>query len=449
MRKKAILAFVLAAVLLLSSCALVEKDLAVDNATVIIQLGDETISKIQVNNALETELYYQAQYYSMLYGTSIDTTDPEIRANLLDSTLDNLAQQLVLRQKARELGFETFTADEDTAIRETAQSNMDSDKEAVKAEFFADTALEGEALEAGISQKMTELGLIFDQYYESAKAEAAQKKLRDSVIASVTVTDEEIQTEYDSRVAEGKTSYESNLSAYGSSVNSNRDVFYTPAGYRYVKHILRKFSNENTTALTDLQTKIGGKTNEIASIDTSISGLPEGTAQDDPERVKLTADKAALEKEKVDLQVQYDKTLEDAYIALQPTVDEVLTKLSAGEDFDALMETYGEDPGMKNSPQKENGYAVCQDFADFDPAFTGAAMALAAVGDVSPAVRGQSGIHILKYVSDIAEGPVALDAVKETVSAEILSTKQNDAYSAQVTAWVEQSGVKIFKDRMN
>ena len=449
MRKKAILAFVLAAVLLLSSCALVEKDLAVDNATVIIQLGDETISKIQVNNALETELYYQAQYYSMLYGTSIDTTDPEIRANLLDSTLDNLAQQLVLRQKARELGFETFTAEEDTAIRETAQSNMDSDKEAVKAEFFADTALEGETLEAGISQKKTELGLLFDQYYESAKAEAAQEKLRNSVIASVTVTDEEIQTEYDGRVAQAKTTYESNLSAYGSSVNSNSDVFYAPAGYRYVKHILRKFSNENTTALTDLQTKIDGKTEEIASIDASISGLPEGTAQDDPERVKLTADKAALEQEKVDLQVQYDKTLEDAYTALQPTVDEVLTKLSAGEDFDALMETYGEDPGMKNSPQKENGYAVCQDFASFDPAFTGAAMALAAVGDVSPAVRGQSGIHILKYASDIAEGPVALDAVKETVSAEILSTKQNDAYSAQVTAWVEQSGVKIFKDRMN
>jgi parvulin-like peptidyl-prolyl isomerase len=130
-------------------------------------------------------------------------------------------------------------------------------------------------------------------------------------------------------------------------------------------------------------------------------------------------------------------------------VDEVLAKLTAGDDFDALMETYGEDPGMKNSPQKENGYAVCQDFASFDPAFTDAAMALANVGDVSPAVRGQNGIHIIKYASDIPEGAAKLETVKEDISAGLLSTRQDEAYTTQVDEWVTQSDVKIYKDRMN
>jgi parvulin-like peptidyl-prolyl isomerase len=112
------------------------------------------------------------------------------------------------------------------------------------------------------------------------------------------------------------------------------------------------------------------------------------------------------------------------------------------------METYGEDPGMQTSPQKENGYAVCTGFTSFDPAFTDAAMALKQVGDVSPAVRGQSGIHIIKYVSDISEGAVPLDTVKEKISSELLTGKQDNAYTAKVDEWVAASGVKVFKDNM-
>ena len=448
MRKKAILAFMLAAALLLTGCALVEKDLAVDNATPIIQLGEETITKVQVNNALEYQLSYTAMMYSF-YGMSFDPTDPTVRAQALEDVIAGLTEELVKEQKAKELGFDIFTDEEDTVLRETAQKNLDAGKESVKTSYFADTTLEGEALDTAIAEKMTELGRTFDAYYASAKTEATEKKLRDSVVSAIVVTDEEIQAEYDSRVQNAKTTYESNLSAYGSAVNSNADVYYAPAGYRYVKHILRKFPTETQTALTDLQSQLSNKATQISTVDTSISGLGEDVAQDDPERTELAAQKTALEQEKAELQAQYDKALEDAYAALAPTVDEVLAKIEAGEDFDALMETYGEDPGMKASPQKEKGYAVCQDFASFDPSFTQAAMALAGAGDVSPAVRGQNGIHIIKYASDIPEGAIALDTVKEDISAELLATRQDEAYTAQIDQWTAQSGVKVYKDRLS
>ena len=448
MRKKAIMAFMLAAAMLLSSCALVEKDLAVDNATVIIQLGDKTVTKAQVNNALEYQLYNMAYMYSM-YGMSFDPTDEAVRAQALEEVFVGLTQELVKEKKAQELGFDTFTAEEDAAIREEAQADVDAYRETVKTSYFADTTLEGEALDTAISEKMTELGRTFDNYYAAAKAEATEEKLHNSAVAGIAVTEEEIQTEYDARVAEAKATYESDLSDYGYSVNNGYDVYYAPAGYRYVKHILRKFPDETRTALSGLNPQITEKTTLITSLDSAISDLGEDVAQDAPERVKLNEDKMAAEGEKAGLQAQYDKALEDAYAALQPTVDEVLEKVAAGEDFDALMETYGEDPGMQSSPRKETGYAVCRDFASFDPAFTGAAMALANVGDVSPAVKGQSGIHIIKYASDIPEGPVALTAVQEDISAELLANKQDEAYAAQVSQWVEQSGVKIYKERMN
>ena len=449
MRKKAILALVLVSAMLLSSCALIEKDMAVDNATVIVELGDKTITKIQVSNTLEYQLQYMAYMYSM-YGMNYDPTDPTTRAEALNSVIDGFAEELVKQQKQQELGLETLTAEEDTAVREKAQTSMDTQKETVKAQYFAETTLEGEALDTAISKKMEELGYTFDGYfYENEKAAAIAEKLRNYVIKDITVTDDEIKTEYDTRVEAAKTSYASDLSSYGSSVNSNGTVYYAPAGYRFVKHILRKFSDDVQKNLTDLNSKITAKATEITNTDTSIAGLGEAVAQDAPERVQLNDQKTALEKEKADLQAQYDKALEDAYATLQPTVDEVLGKITAGEDFDALIATYGEDPGMKSSPQKETGYAVCEGFASFDPAFTSAAMALKAVGEVSAAVRGQNGIHIIKYVSDIAEGAVALDKVKETISGELLTTKQEDTYNTQITTWVSESGVKTYKDRMN
>ena len=80
----------------------------------------------------------------------------------------------------------------------------------------------------------------------------------------------------------------------------------------------------------------------------------------------------------------------------------------------------------------------------FDSAFVEAAMALEKPGDHSGKVKGSSyGYYIIRYESDEPEGPVALDEVKESISASLLTTKQNDTYNAQVDKWVEEAGIKV------
>ena len=59
MRKKALLALMMAAVLLLSGCNLIKKDQAVDDATEIIRMGDQVITKKEVKAQTEQELYEQ------------------------------------------------------------------------------------------------------------------------------------------------------------------------------------------------------------------------------------------------------------------------------------------------------------------------------------------------------------------------------------------------------
>ena len=118
-------------------------------------------------------------------------------------------------------------------------------------------------------------------------------------------------------------------------------------------------------------------------------------------------------------------------------------------NWDALMEQYGQDPGKQTSPAKENGYPVSADSTNWVTEFRDAAMALENVGDVSEPVRSEYGIHIIKYVSDAVEGEVGLDAVRDALETEVLTQKQDEAYTAAVDAWVAEADAKIYKDRLN
>lgn len=89
----------------------------------------------------------------------------------------------------------------------------------------------------------------------------------------------------------------------------------------------------------------------------------------------------------------------DALAEKQALVQEVQDKLAAGEDFDALMEQYGEDPGMETNKE---GYLIDKDGATLDGSymveeFTKGATALA-VDEISEPVKSDFGWHIIKRV---------------------------------------------------
>ena len=185
---------------------------------------------------------------------------------------------------------------------------------------------------------------------------------------------------------------------------------------------------------------------------TSQAALPEDATTDSEEqaqsRAALIATQAELEAQLSDLNSQLETATEAAYANIQPKIDEIVAKLDAGEDFDTLMETYGEDTGMQSEPAKTDGYPVCEGDTNWVEEFTTASMALAKVGDVSAPFRTSYGIHIVKYISDVAEGVVALDDVKDTISADLLSTKQDDLYNTTVSQWVTDANAKVYKDRL-
>ena len=133
-----------------------------------------------------------------------------------------------------------------------------------------------------------------------------------------------------------------------------------------------------------------------------------------------------------------------AFANIKEKADEVYAKATAeGADFDALIAEYSTDS------MPSEGYAIREGFSTFVEPFVTGAMALANPGDVSEPVESTYGYHIIQYVSDVEEGPVDLETVRDTISAALLSTKQNETLADTMAQYVSEAQVKTFLDRLD
>ena len=155
-----------------------------------------------------------------------------------------------------------------------------------------------------------------------------------------------------------------------------------------------------------------------------------------------------LQAKLADLKTQLDALKAASMEKLKPRLDEIQAKITAGEDFEKLIDEYGEDDGMKIEPTKTQGYYVSQNSQMWDDAFTTAAMALQKVGDVSQPVLSQSGVHIIKYIGDVTPGPVPLETIKDVIRDQALEQAKSDLYDETVNGWVQAAGAKTYVDRL-
>ena len=442
MKKKALLAVLLAMTLLLSSCALVVKDEEVDAATVILKLGDTEYTKAQVLNHADNVLYemYQNAYYS---GQSLDVTNASVIASARSTAVEELKEDMTLRAKAAALGLDQLTDEEKATAKENAESSFEYAKEYVKAYMLdaEDQKLEGEELEAAIQKGLDSLGVSLESYIKSAEDTVVDSKLKEYAVKDVTVSEDEIKAEYDSRVAADEEKYKESAVSWTTADRSQTVLYYAPAGIRRVKQILLKFKDDDQTAITDAKSK-------VTEINTKISDaqkILDNEEATEEEKAAATADKDAATAELEAANKALEEVRNTAFANLDEDADAILAALAENPDsWDQLMEEKNQDTGLQaGAPNAEKGYSICEGMTSFDSAFVDAAMALKSVGDTSDKIKGEAyGYYIIKYVSDVAEGPVDYDSVKETIQSSVLSTKQNTVYSEAIQQWVKDAGIK-------
>ena len=471
MRKKITLLFLLLLVasLTLSGCSLVVKDAVKDAAQIILDVNGETVTKGDYLKKLTEEENYLANYHSYYYqmyqyygisGYSMPSAE-QIHAEALTNVHDETVKDIVLRQKGAELKLDTLTDEETAAAKESAETNFkEMLQQVIDGGYLGETTSEGDALmeEARKYAEENNFGTL-DSFVENALETAKVNKLRDYAIKDVTVTDEEVENQYKVNVDEAKTNYESNISAYGTAVNNGEKVYYTPAGYRYVKQILLKFGEEDQKVIDEAKTAVTDAEKALTDAQKAVTENDDAQKAEgvtDETKAQLAEARTALDQAVTDAQAALDEAnakskqaLETAFANLQSKLDEVTAKIAAGEDFDALIEQYNDDPGMKSEPGKTNGYAVCTGYTPFMAEFVDAAMALASVGDVSEPVKNDAyGYHILKYVADIPEGETGLDTFKDEILSSLLSSKQDETYNKAVEDWTNAAKISYFQDRL-
>lgn len=389
------------------------------------------------------EVEYWINYYLyQLSSSGYDISDPEMLEAIDQYALLNTMRYILIRQKAAELGLDTFTDEEKAEWEKTAResweqaveshmegitdASTDDEKAAARADAIAALKLEGYDEDSFIQE-----------FVNSEISNALIDRLMDHVSKGITVEDDEVQTYFNELVEEDKANYGEDISTYEFYTQYyGQPSYYTPEGYRGITHILLKVDDDLLNTWKDLTARYEEqKEAEASPVETpepvegesaeteTADSTPAPTAEPVTEEMIETAKKAILD-------------------SVQSTVDEIMAKLKDGTSFDELIVEYGTDPGMQDEANRASGYSVHKDSIIYDPAFTAGAAALEKVGDVSEPIVGQYGVHILYYLRDVPAGAIELtEAMKNEFHDDLLDQKRNAALNEAIDKWMEEAAI--------
>jgi len=403
--------------------------------TVVATLNGKDLLWSDVENSYNTLVSQYSSYYDMADPANVEL----FRAVAMENTII----ETLLNQKAVEMGLSELSAEEAAQAEAAAQTDWSAAIDNYLAHFYPD--LTAESAEADIAAAEAEA----EQYYKDGgydvevltaeyKKYMVLEKVQNVMIQDASVTDEEVEAYYQQLVAADKELYENDIAAYMAynsqvdmmamyaamygSANDMDYAWYKPEGFRAVRHILLPVDEELMNTYTDLQARFEEQQTETESAETETAETTEAPVTEE----QVNEAKAAI------------------FASLADKIEEINQKVVDGADFDELITTYGvnadgtaSDPGMASNPY----YEVCAaSDTVYVKEFVEASMSIPEVGGISAPYLSSFGIHIVKYLHDIPGGPVEMtDAQRQAKQAELLYSKQNELYSAQVDAWLTEA----------
>ncbi len=406
MKKISIFAMAFAAMLLLVSCGSAgsttssEASRSSENdAEIAIRVGSSTATAEELNSVV-------AGYCEMIGIDMSDETYADYINEMKYVVLNEYTNELVQSEMANELGFDQLS-DEDVEACEKEIADFKASVSAYYSEQVrADEEFEGAAddvINAEVERQCQlyyeENGYTEDSMMKLVSQSKILENLYESQTADITVTDEDVKAEYDRLVAEDKSNYEADYSAFESVASyGDEQYYYAPEGFRMIKQIF------------------------IAFDDSADDEAAEATTESEADSA-VTAEQKQAAKEKATA---------------------ILEGLTA-ENFDSVMQEKSEDPGSAAYP---DGYAVSPDASStgYYEAFTKGAAALRNIGDISGLIESEEGYHILMYAGDIAAGAVDYATVRESLESDLLTTKQDEHFESLIEEWRSQMTVEQFPE---
>ncbi len=368
----------------------------------------------------------------------IDVVAYGMEGILREVVVDTLAEEAIVQYMAGELGL-GLTEEQQAQFAEEAQATYDSQVDSYYQTYLAGQYESEEDGLAAAAQALDEMGYTYDYYLDALTRTQLSSNVYDHVTKDVAVTEEDIEAAYDEYVAADEETY-ADPYQFENAFSSGTTIYYTPEGYRNVKHILFKFDDDQATRYDELSARLADLEAEQVAAAEAADATPAPEAEDG----EAESPRAITEIEADIAETNAD--LDALYAELLPEAESAIERFNAGEDIDALIAELSDD----NMP--ETGYAVSEtadaSLQAWDPAFTAGALSVEEVGGLSAPVRGVYGIHLIYYAGDITPGATALEDVHDEVEAQALQTKISETYGAQIDAWKTELNLVTYPENL-
>lgn len=384
---------------------------------VLATLNGEPVYKSEVDELIP--LFVENQYIA-------DATDYR-------TVLDAVIQRRVLMKKSKELKFDQFTEEEQSAFLQEAKSQWDAAVTEYANQIQSDASEQAKQDALKNAEAFFHAQNVSLESIETAIREnAASDRMTRYLVGDYTPGEDEIQAVfqqygpmYEQNFANDIPQYEYMTRYYGQS------SWYTPEGYRGIVHILLKPQEE----LLKKYSQLVAAYEEQQQPDAQPAEGETAVSSPSPDALAATPEPVTQEMVDAARQAVIDSRKVD--------IDAIYERLSKGESFIDLIREYGEDPGMTDPTNLAEGYPVHVNSVVYDPAFTAAAFAekLKAPGDVGDPVVGSFGIHILQYLRDVPSGLIMTEAVREEIEDYLSSVRKNTAYGQAMADWMTKETV--------
>lgn len=294
--------------------------------------------------------YYaiESAYLANYEAAGIDLTDDATYAYLQDLALTYAIEQMLVKQDMTAQGCYAFDAEQEAwFVQQGRTAYSQALNDVISMYRSADATISADEAEVYALAYASALGVTEQSYVDYYRDQYASAQYYQWLTRNNPVTDEDVQTAYEARVADSKALYEQDAAAFELALSNNKEAWYRPAGYRSVLQILLPAQGaDNTAKLASVQTK----------------------------------------------------------------VDDIYARLEKGESFQTLIAEYGQDANFQNADFLSAGYQVHKDSVIWDEAFIAAAFSEEMVqpGCWSQPLISDLGVHILYYLNDVTGGPIEL-----------------------------------------
>ena len=344
--------------------------------------------------------------------------------------------QRVLQYKMKQLGLYEFTEEEEAALAaDAAQQWEQAIQMYVDQNNTSENPTEDElaTLRENAVAYFAAYGIDLEYLTNNIRNAAAYDKLEAYMGEQygVSVTDEEVQALYQSYVDEDRSYFETSVPMYEYYTRyMGYEALYRPEGFRGVLQILLDVDEE---IMKDYQDKLAAYEAQQAAANATAQPAAEGTAQPAADATEQPAEPVTLE--------EVEAARAAVIASRQTTLDEIFSRLDAGEKFIDLIPEYNIDPGMSNPANLASGYEVAADSILYDAPFVQASFdeKMTEVGAVSNPTVGSYGIYLVYYLRDVPGGPVEMsDEMAATLRGNLEESKLSQAYSELVPQWLSE-----------